>query len=50
MEEILITAMIVVRNEEKYIETSLESMLQQDFPEEKYEILMYREVSSYMNN
>ena len=40
MEEILITAMIVVRNEEKYIKTSLESLLQQDFPEEKYEILI----------
>lgn len=40
MNEILITAMIVVRNEEKYIKTSLESLLYQEFPEKDYEILI----------
>lgn len=40
MNEILVTAMIVVRNEEKYISISLKSLLEQEFPEEKYEILI----------
>lgn len=40
MSEILVTAMIVVRNEEKYINISLPSLLEQDFPKDKYEILV----------
>ena len=40
MSEILVTAMIVVRNEEKYIKISLKSLLEQDFPEDKYEIII----------
>lgn len=40
MDQILVTAMIVVRNEEKYIKTSFESLLHQDFQEDKYEILI----------
>lgn len=40
MSEIIVTAMIVVRNEEKYIKTSLGSFLDQDFPKENYEILV----------
>ena len=40
MNEILVTAMIVVRNEEKYIKISLSSLLEQDFPEDKYEIIV----------
>jgi len=40
MSEILVTAMIVVRNEEKYINISLPSLLKQDFPKDKYEILV----------
>lgn len=40
MSEILVTAMIVVRNEEKYINLSLSSLLEQNFPKDKYEILV----------
>lgn len=40
MNEILVTAMVVVRNEEKYIKISLESLLEQDFPDDKYEVLV----------
>lgn len=40
MNEILVTAMVVVRNEEKYIKISLESLLEQDFPNDKYEVLV----------
>ena len=40
MNKILVTAMIVVRNEEKYIKISLKSLLEQDFPEDKYEIII----------
>lgn len=39
-DEILITAMIVVRNEENYIQISLRSLLEQDFPKDKYEIIV----------
>lgn len=38
--EVLVTAMIVVRNEEKYISLSLSSLLEQNFPKDKYEILV----------
>lgn len=40
MNEILVTAMIVVRNEENYIKISLKSLLEQDFPYDKYEVLI----------
>lgn len=40
MNEILVTAMIVVRNEENYIKISLKSLLEQDFPSDKYEVLI----------
>lgn len=40
MSEILVTAMIVVRNEENYIKISLKSLLDQDFPSDKYEVLI----------
>lgn len=40
MSNILVTAMIVVRNEEDYIKISLNSLLDQDFPDEKYEIII----------
>ncbi len=40
MDEIEITAMIVVRNEEEYIKISLQSLLEQDFPQSKYEIII----------
>lgn len=40
MNEILVTAMIVVRNEENHIKISLKSLLEQDFPEDKYEIII----------
>ena len=39
-QEIVITAMIVVRNEEEYIKLSLKSLLEQDFPEKQYEIIV----------
>ena len=40
MKDVLVTAMIVVRNEEDYIKISLDSLLKQDFPEEEYEIII----------
>lgn len=40
MSEILVTAMIVVRNEENYIKISLKSLLEQDFLSDKYEVLI----------
>ncbi len=40
MNEILVTAIIVVRNEEKYIKISLKSLLEQNFPSNKYEIII----------
>lgn len=40
MNEVLVTAMIVVRNEENYIKISLKSLLEQDFPNDKYEVLI----------
>lgn len=40
MSEILVTAIIVVRNEEKYIKISLKSLLEQNFPSNKYEIIL----------
>lgn len=40
MEKILVTAMIVVRNEESYIEKSLNSLIEQDFPKDMYEIIV----------
>lgn len=40
MNEILVTAIIVVRNEEKYIKISLKSLLEQNFPSNKYEIIL----------
>ena len=40
MSNIVVTAMIVVRNEEDYIEISLKSLLNQDFPKDKYEIII----------
>ena len=40
MNEILVTAIIVVRNEEKYIKISLKSLLEQNFPRNKYEIIL----------
>lgn len=35
-----VTTMIVVRNEEKYIKKCLESFLEQEYPKDKYEILV----------
>lgn len=35
-----VTAMIVVRNEENYIEPSLKSFLEQDYPKDRYEIII----------
>ena len=35
-----ISALIVCRNEEKYIKLSLESILEQDYPDDQYEILI----------
>ncbi|PYG87790.1 GT2 family glycosyltransferase [Ruminiclostridium sufflavum DSM 19573] len=35
-----ITAMIVVRNEEKYIEACFRSLLEQSYPEDRYEVLI----------
>ena len=35
-----VTTMIVVRNEERYIKKCLESFLRQDYPKDKYEILV----------
>lgn len=35
-----VTAMIVVRNEEKYIEPALKSFLDQDYPKDRYEIII----------
>ncbi len=40
MNEVLITAMVVVRNEENYIKISLKSLLEQDFPSNKYEVIV----------
>lgn len=40
MNEILVTAMIVVRNEENYIKISLKSLLEQEFPTNQYEVLI----------
>lgn len=40
MEGILITALIVARNEEDYIKKSLKSLLEQDFPKNMYEIII----------
>ena len=40
MSNIVVTAMIVVRNEEDYIVISLKSLLNQDFPKDKYEIII----------
>ena len=40
MKKILVTAMIVVRNEENYIEKSFKSLLEQDFPKDMYEIII----------
>ena len=40
MNKILVTAMIVVRNEEKYIKMSLQSLLNQNFPSNQYEIIL----------
>ncbi len=42
MENVLpfVTAMIVVRNEENYIEPALRSFLNQDYPKDRYEILI----------
>lgn len=40
MSEILVTAMIVVRNEENYIKLSLESLLNQEFNQDMYEIIV----------
>ena len=46
MSEVIITAMIVVRNEENYIKTSLESLLNQDFDKDKYEIIIVDGIST----
>lgn len=35
-----VTAMVVVRNEEKYIEAAVRSFLDQDYPKDRYEILI----------
>ncbi len=40
MEKIIITAMVVVRNEEKYIMQCLNSLIEQDFPKNEYEIIV----------
>ena len=40
MKKILVTAMIVVRNEENYIKKSFKSLLEQDFPKDMYEIII----------
>lgn len=40
MNEILVTAMVVVRNEEEYIKISLKSLLEQNFPENQYEVII----------
>lgn len=39
MEKTLISVLIVVRNEAKYIQKGLNSLLNQDFPSDKYEIV-----------
>jgi cellulose synthase/poly-beta-1,6-N-acetylglucosamine synthase-like glycosyltransferase len=40
MKKIIVTAMVVVRNEQDYIEQSLMSLINQDFPKENYEIIV----------
>ena len=40
MEKILITAIIVARSEENYIDICLRSLLEQNFPKDKYEIII----------
>lgn len=40
MSDILVTAMVVVRNEEEYIKISLKSLLEQDFPSDRYEVIV----------
>lgn len=40
MEKIMVSAIIVVRNEEEYIQKSLSSLLNQDYPKENYELLL----------
>lgn len=40
MNDIIVTAMIVVRNEEECIGLSLRSLIDQDFPKTKYEIIV----------
>lgn len=44
-DDIIVTAMIVARNSEKVIEMSLKSLIKQDFPKNKYEILFIDSMS-----